>query len=146
MNEENVRMTQSEAPRESEIEQWIGKDAFKYWTLVTARIRDIYPGVFTPEWLFGGKKHGWSLRYKKNRSFCTLIPEKNRFALLLVFGAEERAKVETIRESLSQYTRGEYDKAATYHDGKWVLFSINNDRVIEDVVRLMALKRRPRVS
>ena len=145
MNEPSIRMTQCDnPPNDSEIGEWIGKEAHKYWKHVTRMIEQIYPNVFTPEWLFGGKKHGWSLRYKKSKSFCTLIPEKNRFALLIVFGAEERAKVEAMRDSLSQHTQTEYDDAKTYHDGKWLLLTIDTDEVVEDVIQLLAVKRRPK--
>ena len=137
-------MTQRDnPPSDSEIEAWIGKDAFKYWKHVTKLIEKYYPNVFTPEWLFGGKKHGWTLRYKKSKSFCTLIPEKNRFELLIVFGAEERARVEAIRNGLSQHTQKEYDKATTYHDGKWLLLTIDTEKIIEDVMQLLAIKRKP---
>jgi hypothetical protein len=98
--------------------------------------------VFSPEWLFGGKKHGWTLRYKKGKSFCTLIPEKNRFAIQLVFGAEERAKVEAMRTELSPQTRRQYDKAPTFHDGKWLFLTVDSDLVVDDVQRLLAAKRR----
>lgn len=144
MNEPNSRITQRDKPpSDPEIARWIGKEAYKYWKQVTHLIELNYPRVFAPEWLFGGKKHGWSLRYKKNKSFCTLIPEKNRFALLIVFGAEERAKAEAIRDSLSTCTNKEYEKATTYHDGKWVLLTINSDKVVEDVMKLLAIKRKP---
>jgi hypothetical protein len=73
-------------PNLARVESWIGKKAFSFWTLISGRIAQNYPDVFTPEWIFGGKKHGWSLRYRKNKSFCTLIPEKDRFLLLIVFG------------------------------------------------------------
>lgn len=146
MNESpGIRMTQRDnPPGDSEVGEWIGEKAHKYWKHVMRLIEQSYPDVFTPEWLFGGRKHGWSLRYKKNKSFCTLIPERDRFALLIVFGAQERAKVETIRHSLSQHTRKEYDEAATYHDGKWLLLTIAADKIVEDVMRLLAVKRRPK--
>ena len=145
MTEFGSRMIQrGNPPSDSEIADWIGKEAYEYWKHVTHLIDRNYPNVFTPEWLFGGKKQGWSLRYKKSKSFCTLIPEKNRFALLIVFGAEERAKVEAMRDSLSRHTQKEYDEATTYHDGKWLVLTINTDKVVEDVMRLLAIKRRPR--
>jgi len=109
-------------------------------------IERTYPKVFTPEWLYGGRKHGWALRYKKNRSFCTLIPEKNRFAVLIVFGREEQEKVESARDELSPQALKLYDEAATYHDGKWVLFPLETDSLVEDLMRLLALKRRPQNS
>jgi hypothetical protein len=145
MHESNNRITQRDnPPSDSEIAEWIGKKAHKYWKHVTQLIDRNYPNVFTPEWLFGGKKHGWSLRYKKNRSFCTLIPEKNRFVMLIVFGKEERVKVEAMRDRLLQHTQKEYDEAITYHDGKWVLLAIDTDKVLDDTMRLLAVKRRPK--
>ena len=131
-------------PSDSEIAEWMGKDAFKYWEKISQLIDKFYPNTFTPEWLFGGKKHGWSLRYKKSKSFCTLIPEKNRFVLLIVFGAKERENVETIKKSLSPITRKAYDEATTYHDGKWLLITVNNKKIVDDVIQLLAVKRRPK--
>jgi hypothetical protein len=144
MNEPSVRMMQRDnPPSDSEIKEWI-RVAHKYWKHVIRLIEQRYPNVFTPEWLFGGKKHGWNLRYKKSKSFCTLIPEKNIFKLLIVFGAEERAKVEAIRDGLSRHTRKEYEKATTYHDGKWLFLTIDSDKVVEDVMLLLAVKRKPK--
>ena len=130
------------SPTPSKVVAWIGRDAYKFWKRITQLIEKNYPNVFSPEWLFGGKKYGWSLRYKKGKSFCTLIPEKNRFAIQIVFGAEERAKVENMRGKLSARTQKEYGKAKTYHDGKWLLLTADTDKVVDDVERLLAVKRR----
>jgi hypothetical protein len=145
MNESTGRMTEpGNPPSDSAIADWVGKKAYKYWKHVTQLIEQNYPNVFNPEWLFGGKKHGWSLRYKKSKSFCTFIPEKNRFALLIVFGKEERAKLEAMRDSLSENTQKEYDKATTYHDGKWLYLSVNNEEVVKDIEKLLSVKRKPK--
>jgi hypothetical protein len=145
MNETSLRMKElREPPAPSQVAAWVGRDAYKFWKRITQLIEWNYPGVFSPEWLFGGEKHGWSLRYKKGKSFCTLIPEKNRFAIQIVFGAEERAKVETVRDELSSRTQKEYDKATTYHDGKWLLLTVDTDKSIDDVERLLAVKRKPK--
>ena len=147
MGESDSRMIQRDkCPADPDIAAWVGREAYGYWKKVTHLIERYYHGVFVPEWLFGGKKHGWSLRYKKSKSFCTLIPEKNRFALLIVFGAEEREKVSAVRNSLSAKTQGTYDEAATYHDGKWVLLAVDSDRVIEDVRILLSIKRKPKIA
>ena len=102
------------------------------------------PGCFHPGWLFGGQKHGWFLRYRKGKSFCTLIPEKDRFLLLIVFGADERAKSEATRHELSERTRAAYDEVRTYHDGKWLLLSVDDETITSDAERLLAVKRRPK--
>ena len=145
--DKNARQTRmiepAQPPVDQEVAAWIGETAYAYWQAVVRFIERNYPDVFKPEWLFGGRKHGWSMRYKKSRSFCTLIPEKDRFALLIVLGAEERAKVEDLRDELSEITRTAYDEAATYHDGKWLLLAIDSDQALEDAMRLLAIKRKP---
>jgi len=146
MSETSLRMTEpSKPPTCTQIEGWIGKKAYGFWTRVTKLIEQNYPNVFTPEWLFGGKKHGWSLRCKKGKSFCTLIPERNRFLLLIVFGAEERAKVVAIRHELSSRTRKDYDKATTYHDGKWLLLTVDAGNIFNDVEKFLVVKRKPKI-
>jgi len=133
-------------PSDSEIADWVGNEAYECWKQVEHLIERGYPNIFAPEWFFGGKKHGWSLRYKRNKSFCTLIPEKNRFSLLIVFGAEERKKVESMKNELSAQTQKEYDDATTYHDGKWVLVTVDSDTVVEDIRKLLEVKRRPKTD
>jgi len=143
MDKSDIRIIDGKQPPTlSQLEAWMGKRAFAFWTEVSNWIAQNYPGVFTPDWIFGGKKHGWGLRYKKSRSFCTFVPERNRFALMIVFGAEERAKVETIRNELLPATQEAYDAATTYHDGKWLLLHVSGKDVIRDAQRLLAVKRR----
>jgi hypothetical protein len=145
MKETSSRITEpGKSPTSSRISAWIGRDGYKFWKRVTQLIERSYPETFSPDWLFGGKKHGWSLRYKKGKSFCTLIPEKNRFAIQIVFGAEEREKVEAIRDELSARTQEDYNRTKTYHDGKWLLLTVDADDVVADVERLLAVKRNPK--
>ena len=145
MSQDHDRITgRDDPPDDGEIAGWIGNEAFGYWKRTMEWIEWSYPDVFVPEWIYGGKKHGWSLRFKRSKSFCTLIPEKGRFALLIVFGAEERKKVEAIREGLSPHAREEYDKAETYHDGKWLLLAIDSEKALQDAFSLLTVKRKPK--
>src|SRR4030043_2080716 len=92
MSELTERMLDgSRRPEEKAVAAWIGATNYKRWRRLLQFIEDNYPGVFAPDdWLYGGKKHGWGLRFKKSKSFCTLIPERNRLVVLIVFGSEER--------------------------------------------------------
>ena len=143
MNESNLRIVEpGQPPSVAFLKSWMGGKAYSFWKKVSEWIEKNYPDVFEPEWLFGGKKHGWYLRYKKSKSFCSLIPERNQFVILIVFGAEERTKVETIRSQLSASTRKAYDNATTFHDGKSLCLPVSNATTIRDVQRLLTLKRR----
>jgi hypothetical protein len=64
MTESKRMIRPGRPPTNSEVAAWIGKHAFEYWKKISSLIDRKYPGVFVPEWLYGGKKHGWSLRYK----------------------------------------------------------------------------------
>jgi hypothetical protein len=100
------RMTDGgRVPDEESLLAWLGNNNYSRWRKLTEYIDTYYSGVFVPERLFGGKKHGWGLRFKKSKSFCTLIPERKRFVVLIVFGKKEREKVETILNELSPPVR-----------------------------------------
>lgn len=145
MEAQSLRITDSShSPTPRQVEEWIGKSPWRYWATITNYIEETYPGIFEPEWLYGGKKYGWSLRYKKSRSFCTLIPEQNRCSIQIVFGAKEREKVEKVRAQLSDPTREAYDQAQTYHDGKWLFLDIGSETTLQDVKLLLTIKRKPK--
>lgn len=144
MDEKSFRMIEpGEPPAISKVKAWIGPKAYEFWNHITKFIEEGYPGTFLPEWLYGGKKHGWSLRYKKSKSFCTLIPEKGCLKILIVFGADEREKVKIMRNKLSASVRKQYDDATTYHDGKWLVLAVDS-RTIKDIEVFLAIKRKPK--
>lgn len=130
-------------PDESSLADFLGKKSHDYWTRIVGFIDSTYPGIFSPEWLYGGK-HGWSLRYKKSKSFCTLIPERERLLVQIVFGKEERTKAEAILPELVSHAREDYISATTYHDGKWLALLVDSDDVLEDIKRLLTVKRKPK--
>ncbi len=131
-------------PDAANVQGWIGARNYRRWMMLRAFIDENYPGVFTPDWIFGGKKHGWGLRFKKSKSFCTLIPKHNRLLIQIVFGGEEREKAEKILPELSPAVRDAYMNATTYHDGKWLALVLDSDEVQADIERLLAVKRKPR--
>ena len=103
MEETNNRLIDKTiTPDAKIIKKWIGNENYKLWDKLQKYINEKYPDIFPPDdWIYGGKKYGWSLRYKKSKSFCTFIPEKDKFLLLIVFGNEERNKTEAVLSTLS---------------------------------------------
>src|SRR3954452_9264877 len=121
------RMTNlSRAPDAGTVRDWIGPEAFEHWRDLQVWIDENYPGVFTPEWLDGGKKRGWSLRYKKTRAFCTFLPEYKRFSTVVVLGGAEREKFEERRNVWRSQLLQLYDEAKTYPDGKFLAVAISS--------------------
>jgi hypothetical protein len=134
------------SPEPGQVAEWIGSKASAHWAALTEFIESQYPGVFDRTWWFGGKKWGWSLRFKKSKSFCNLIPERGQFKALLVFGAEERGRVESVLPELTSHVCDDYANATTFHDGKWVAVVVDSRKVVADVERLLILKRKPKAA
>lgn len=145
MAEIGERMLDGSTPPDAEsLASWLGELNYRRWVRIVEFIGANYPCVFEPDWVFGGKKHGWGLRYRKSRSFCTLIPEYNRLMIQIVFGGEERAKVEPVLPELVSHARTDYENATTYHDGKWLGLIVDGDDVITDIECLLTIKRKPK--
>ena len=131
-------------PDDSAVRDWIGPEAFEHWAELLNWIGAFYPGVFAPDWLYGGKKRGWSLRYKKTKAFCTFLPEYRQFSVLVVLGRAEREKFEERRYVWRSQLVKLYDEAKTYPDGKWLTVAISSADDRRDVTELLTMKRPPR--
>ena len=136
----------STPPDDAAIRDWIGPDAFAHWSALRDWIAAGYPEVFTPDGIYGGKKHGWSLRYKKSKAFCTLLPEYRTFSAVVVLGGPEREKVEAGPDKFSPRLMALYDTTETYRDGKWLKIGISSPNDLKDVTDLLTLKRPRRAA
>ncbi|HEY4759431.1 MAG TPA: DUF3788 domain-containing protein [Thermoguttaceae bacterium] len=146
MSQLALRLTDgAKKPTAKMLSAWMGQRNYKRWIQILKFIDTNYPGIFEPEWLFAGKKHGWWLRFKKSKSFCSLIPEYKQCKIQIVFGTEERKKVEAILPELHPQVRDAYSSATTFHDGKWVGIVLDSNAVLKSVERLLFIKRTPKV-
>lgn len=129
-----------EIPSEGELRAMIGDGALAAWKGFCAEIEGLYD--MDREWNHGGKR--WSYEYKYRRggkTLCALYAAPGRFGLMIIFGGDEREKLEAIRPELSAGTLEAYDQATTYHDGKWVMFP--ESLPLSDLRAMLAVKRRP---
>lgn len=95
-------------------------------------------------WAKGGKTWNYEYKYRRGgKTLCTLYARENDIGFLIIFGKEERAKFEVIRENLSEDVQKIYDESKTYHDGKWVMYHPVNTSMFDDFLKLLAVKRRP---
>ncbi len=131
-------------PSAKSVETWLGPRAAARWRKVTGWIEETYPGVFVPDWIYGGLRHGWALRYRNGRSFLTLVPERGRTLAVIVLGREERVAAEAVLPRLGRATRDAYREAATYADGKWLAVPLDGKQAVSDVMAILSLKRPPR--
>jgi hypothetical protein len=77
------------------------------------------------------------------KSFCGLAIRSGYFIVTITLGKDEREKLDAQRETFSETVRNQYDAAETLHDGKWMGFEIRDDLLIDDMINLLRLKRKP---
>lgn len=95
-------------------------------------------------WNTGGKNWTYEYKYRRGgKTLCSLYAKKTCVGFMIIFGKDERAKFEKIRDTLSDSVCSQYDQAKTYRDGKWVMFEPTDTSEFEDYIKLLAIKRKP---
>lgn len=120
----------------------LGPSLAEVWRGLCSAIEERYE--MERAWGPGGKQ--WDIEYKYRRggkTLCALYAAPGQMGFMVVFGRNEREKVESIRGELSESVIRAYDDARTYRDGKWVMFEPTDGSEFGDYLRLLALKRRP---
>ena len=89
-------------------------------------------------------KHRNNLYFKRSgKSLITLQLHEGHFLAALVFGKAEREKFEHVRATFSPEIIKEYDAAEVLHDGKWFGWYIYDETLIDEIIQLLPLKRKP---
>ena len=131
-----------ESVKREELERLIGMDKVNIFYDIVDVITLLYD--MDQAWNNGGKK--WTYEYKLRKSgktLCAFYFKENILGFMIIFGKDERAKVEQIRDELSSNVLETYDNAETFHDGKWVMFEPVNIAEFDDYMKLLAIKRKP---
>jgi hypothetical protein len=61
----------------------------------------------------------------------------------IIFGRIEREKFDARRDEFPQWIRDIYDNSHTYHDGKWMMFTIADLEALEAIKPLIFIKKKP---
>ncbi len=129
-------------PSEEELQQIMGKEKFKAWTEINSFIEKNYN--VESMWDKGGKTGIYELKYRRGgNSLCALYPRERGLKILVIFGKVEREKFENSRQEFTQYIRDFYDNTHQYHDGKWLYLDYNRDLLVDDIKKLILIKKKP---
>lgn len=140
--EKGAFMMLDKIPGSEEMTTLVGQDLYDVWQQLCAAVDEKYDMECL--WNKGGK--AWTYEYKYRRggkTLCALYARENCVGFMIIFGKDERAKVESVREKLSKEVQKIYDEAQTYHDGKWVMFEPVDASMFDDFMQLLAIKRKP---
>ncbi len=126
----------------AELESIVGLDKVNIFYDFVDAITSLYE--IEPTWNNGGKKWTYEYKFRKGgKTLCAFYFKENTLGFMLIFGKDERAEVEGIRHQLSSAVMDVYDNAQTYHDGKWVMLNLTDHAFLEDIKKLLFIKRKP---
>jgi hypothetical protein len=127
----------------NEVKTMLGS-ASPAWEKLVGHIRYFY--VMDEQWAEGKPthKHYNNLFIRRSgKSFIILSIREGYFNAVVVLGKNERDKFDEQRETFSEAVCKVYDEAETLHDGKWLGFEMRDESLIDDIIRLLHIKRKP---
>ena len=129
-------------PTESFMIELLGLSLYEIWQQLCMTIDKKYE--MDRIWNNGGKKWTYEYKYRRGgKTLCCLYAKSNCIGFMIIFGKDERARFEDIRDTLSDSICKQYDEAKTYRDGKWVMFEPVDTTEFDDYIKLLAIKRKP---
>ena len=129
-------------PTESSMIELLGRSLYEIWQQLCSTIDEKYE--MDRIWNSGGKKWTYEYKYRRGgKTLCCLYAKSSCIGFMIIFGKDERARFEDIRDTLSDSICKQYDEAKTYRDGKWVMFEPTDTTEFDDYIKLLAIKRKP---
>ncbi len=124
-----------------EIKKMLGEQCYKMFERLDGFITDNYN--VNKVWAKGGKYGNACLRYSKSgKTLCTVYLREKQLGIWVILGKEERNRFEAQKEQFSAEVREKYDCTQTFHDGKWLMFDVEDDSLSEEIQLLLEIKKK----
>ena len=131
-----------ERPSEQELIALLGEERLRIGQAVCQLIEQYYD--METLWSTGGKNWQYEYKYRRGgKTLCALYVREGTLGWMIILGQAEREKFEAQRAEFSPFVQEQYDKATTYHDGKWLMLELADLSLLDDLPKLLMLKRRP---
>ena len=130
------------------LEVLVGNEKLEIFDVLCEHIKDTYDVEYSFQELKYVNKL-WPAKYefkfvKGKKKMTAFYFAENRLGLSIIFGKDERIKVESMKDELSKEAYKIYDDEEIYHDGKWVMFELEDLSLEEDIKKLLPIKRKPK--
>jgi len=128
-------------PTMQDIAGYFEDAAGKRWQDALAFIEETFKAKPLVAYSVCSAKPGWNVKYKKSgKALCTLYPEKDKFVALVVLNGQDMQLFDLVKQSYTSYLNSLYDNCKLFNGTKWLMISVTDDAVLEDVKKLMQLK------
>jgi AraC family transcriptional regulator len=138
----NELFTKENEPDGEQISEFIGAPL---WNALDNFLREAYnvkPKLFFSNCAMDkGLWKGWNIKYKKSgKALCTVYPKQGYFLLLLPLATRELNEADLLIPTCCEYTQNLYNKAIVGHTGKYLAFEVNDEKIIDDVKKLVDVR------
>ena len=131
-------------PSMDEIADYIGKSK-NLWLSLTSYFETAYKAK--PKLSYSGcSMPGWNVKYSKcGVSFGTLYPKEDFFQVMVIIANKLELQMESVLPLLTLQMADMYRNAEKwYQTGKYLIFNIDNEDILEDYKRIAAVKLPPK--
>lgn len=112
------------------------------WETLCKYIEEQYQIKPTLEYSGCSMQQGWNMKYKKGgRSLCTLYPMEGFFIALIVIGERERTETELALPFFTEYLQRLYRETKSGMGQKWLMISVTDIDILDDVKKCIAIRR-----
>jgi len=133
--ETSIFLDKDSIPTSTELTLALG-DTYYLWKLIEDYVHVQYP-KYIDEW--NCTKNGWSFRIKdKKRAIIYFLPREKYFKVAFVFG--QKATDVIMKSDIAAEIKKELDAARVYAEGRGIRIDIKNDKVVNDVKKLITIK------
>jgi len=128
-------------PTEEEMVRFLGRQAGKMWKQIAQYMRENYD--FEPVREKGGMDA--TVRYRKSgKTLLTFYPKGGEITVLIILGKDEVQKFESSRGEFSPEIVELFTSTKQYHDGRWLHIRVPPFDNLEDIKKLLLMKRKPK--
>jgi len=128
-------------PTMEDIADYTG-EAKDLWLSLASHFESAYKAAPKLTYSGCGMKPGWNVKYQKSgKAFGTLYPQENAFDVMIIIGYNLETEMTNALPLLSEQTACLYQTAGDYMKiGKWMMLRIDNQQILEDYKRIVAVK------
>lgn len=129
-------------PTDKDLIDLMGAQLYDVWIGLCNLIEEKYE--MDRLWNSGGKAWKYEYKYRRGgKTLCGLYAKEEGLGFMVIMGRDERAKFEEDRTNYSAEVQKLYDESTTYHDGKWLMFELEDKSLFSDMEKLLLIKRKP---
>jgi hypothetical protein len=128
-------------PTDDEMVKFLGRKSGSVWKKISMYMIENYD--FKP--IRENESLDATIRYKRSgKTLLTFYPKKNELTILIIFGKKEVDKFESIASEFSQEIVDLFHNTKQFHDGKWLHIKVPPFENLEDIRKLLEIKKRPK--